>query len=161
MEASTVDVTGKLIISNMVGEWCKLPYPDHPQGCPNYGKQAHCPPQAPTVAEFIDLSRPHWFIIVPFNLEAHAQRMKAKHPKWSDRQARCVLYWQNTVRKSLRIAINSFTWQHPGTTSTLLPEAMGVNVIATAKKVGIDIEVKPEKIVAKIALVGFPNGGAQ
>jgi hypothetical protein len=40
---------------------------------------------------------------------------------------------------------------------TVRPEAMGVNVIQTARNIGIPIETKPFTTVYKIALVGFPR----
>jgi len=145
-------------LDNRVGKWCQCPYPGHPKGCPNYGKKSHkhCPPHAPNVAQFIDLSKPHWFIINKFNLEKHIENMRLKHPSWSERRLRCVLYWQTHVRRLLRDEIKAFQQSHPNTVYTLLPEGMGVNVISTALKNGIDLEVKPKKIVTKIALIGAP-----
>ncbi|KKK81159.1 hypothetical protein LCGC14_2816310, partial [marine sediment metagenome] len=32
-----LEVTNDLIIDHRAREWCKLPYPNHPRGCPNYG----------------------------------------------------------------------------------------------------------------------------
>lgn len=150
------EVTEKLVIDYRSREWCKLPYPDHKNGCPNYGKKAECPPEAPLIKDFIDLTIPHWFIVVKFNILAHIKRMKEKHPMWSDRQAKCVLYWQGTVRKTLRDECLNFC-RSSNRIFTLLPEAMGVQVIQTAKKIGIPIEVKPKEFIHKIALIGYSN----
>ena len=133
-----------------------MPYPDHPKGCPNYGKRKECPPTAPLVQDYIDLEQPHWFIIQKYDLNAHVQRMKVKHPHWSDRQARCVLYWQGAVKGMLSKACKQFIKEHPGLISTLIPEAMGVNVIATAIRMGIPIKARPDGTIYKIALVGHP-----
>lgn len=149
------EITGKLIIDYRARDWCEMPYPDHPNGCPNYNKNPECPPQAPLIEDWLDIDKPHWFIISEFDLLAHTQRMKEKHPNWSDKQCRCVLYWQNTPRKELREAIREFTKEYPNTISTLIPEAMGVQVLKTAKGIGIPITAKPLATVYKIALVGY------
>jgi len=154
-----VDVTNKLIIdprahSRVNGEpaWCELPYPGHKKGCPNYGKG--CP--LPKVDVYFDLTMPHWFAIHRFDLKAHVERMRDKHPEWSDRQCRCVLYWQNGVRKSLNIECSDFILQHRGLVYHKIPEAMGVNVILTMKIIDQQIIIKPIDEVCKVALIGSP-----
>ncbi len=149
------EMTGKLILDTRCNKWCQLPYPNHPQGCPNYGKRSYCPPHAPPLSKFIDLNKPHWFIINRFNLQEHIEKMRTKHPSWSERRLCCVLYWQTHIRRMLRDEIKSFQLTHPDTKFTLLPEAMGVNVISTALKNNINLEIKPKKIVTKIALIGY------
>jgi len=157
----TIDITGQLIINLKAREWCQLPYPGHPKGCPNYDKSPKCPPQAPVVTDHFNLTKQHWFVVVKFNLAEHMTRMKTKHPEWTEKQCRCCLYWQNTVRKQLRIGIQQLQSKYPNIVSTLLPEAMGVNVMVTARKLGIPIEVKPTEFVHKIALVGYPKNNKQ
>lgn len=153
-----VNTTGKLAIDYHASEridgqkaWCELSYPGHKKGCPNYGKS--CP--LPRVKTYFDLTKPHWFAIVKFNLEFHAIKMKYFHPGWSERQCRCVLYWQGSVRKLLDKECVSFIngrnliWHK-------IPEAMGVDVMLTMKNIGLYIETKPKIIVRKIALIGVP-----
>lgn len=152
-----VEVTGKLKIDYRSREWCKLPYPGHPKGCPNYGLKSHCPPQAPKIEDWLDLTKPHWFVVVDFNLKEFARQLRHKNPDLTDRQTRCVLYWQGKVRKMLKDDIAKFQYHHPGTVFTLLPEAMGIHVITTARRVGIPIKARPEDIIIKIALVGYPK----
>lgn len=143
----------KIIIDYRARDWCKLPYPDHPFGCPNYGVRNTCPPNAPLIENYFDLSQPLWFTIVAFDLSEHILKMKQKHPHWSDRQAKCVLYWQGSVNKELRLATTHFA-KNNGLAYTLCPEAMGVQVIKTAKLVGIPIKPRPIDYVFKIALLG-------
>lgn len=150
------DVTGQLCVDIRTRDWCKFPYPGHPDGCPNYGTRAGCPPIAPLVQDFIDLGQPHWFMIVEFDLRLHKERMWEHHPNWSERQASCVLYYQGGINKALREGIATFQRDHPGTISTLKPEAMGINVIKTLRRIGVVIEVKPKAIVTKVALLGYP-----
>ncbi len=151
-----IDVTTNLRLNPKAREWCRLPYPDHPKGCPNYGKHLACPPYAPRVDEAFDLVRPLWMVVEPFHLAVHISRMLVLHPGWSNRQARCVLYWQAGMNKRLSDATGSATWRHPGTISTLCPEAMGVNVIATLRRCGVGIRVHPTAWVYKASLVGYP-----
>jgi hypothetical protein len=150
-----IEVTGELEINEGVREWCRLPYPGHPKGCPNYAIAEECPPKVKKVNEIFDLSKPHYFAVQEFDLMDWAQLMKLRHPKWSDKQARCCLYWQNTVRKKLRniceaqIGLSERIY-------TLLPEAMGVNVFVSARKFGINIDRLAFPTIYKIALIGYP-----
>lgn len=152
---TVLNVTGQLVLTEKTREWCKLQYPGHPNGCPNYGMNPQCPPQAPWISDYFDLTKDHWFVVVQFNLGVFSQKMKLQHPNWSDKQTRCCLYWQNMVRKELRKECGEMVQKVSGLEYTLLPEAMGVNVVSTALKLGIPIEVKPETFIHKIALVAF------
>lgn len=157
MKVSTINVTDKLYIDNRCGVWCKLPYPDHPHGCPNYGQRNYCPPYAPEIGIFLNLYLPHWFLITEFDLQSHVEAFAIKHPSWSKRRLKCVLYWQNKVRSIQREQIADFRTRHPGTIFTQLPEAMDVNVLRTLQSLKIDFETKPEKKVLKVALIGYQN----
>jgi len=135
------------------GPWCKLPYPGHSRGCPNYGKKKTCPPQS---KPFIYLVRPPFFLVArPFNLWAQATRMKKLHPSWSDRQCRNLLYWQKSIIKKLRDEANVFI-KSKGDDFILLevPEANGVNVFKTCENVNILLERDPKKIVWKAMIIG-------
>ena len=135
------------------GIWCKLAYPNHPKGCPNYGKKKTCPPHS---KPFEDLVRPPFFLVVRrFDLEAQARRMKERHPEWSDRQCRNLLYWQKKVDKKLREEANMFVESQDDDLVLLeVPEANGVHVFKTCENVGIHLERNPRKIVWKVMLVG-------
>lgn len=149
----SLDITGQLIVDYRAREWCKLPYPGHPKGCPNFGHKATCPPQVCCIEGFIDLGKPMWLVVEAFDLRGHMDRMKATHPTWSNRQARCVLYWQASVNKRLQEAC-SVQAQHENGVYTVCPEAMGVNVILTAKQLGLPVHNRPRDVVFKIGLVG-------
>ena len=143
----------RLVIDYRAREWCKLPYPNHPFGCPNYGMRDSCPPNAPLIQDYIDLSQPLWLTVIVFNLAEHILKMKQGHPSWSDRQAKCVLYWQGSVNKELRLQSSRFAKAN-NLLYTLCPEAMGVQVIKTAQLIGIPIKPRPTDYVYKIALLG-------
>ncbi len=153
-----LDVTDKLVIDHRARDWCKLPYPDHPKGCPNFGKKSICPPQVATIEEWLENTDELRFACVSFNLKEHAGRMLERNPHWSQRQARCLLYWQPKVNKALRSLVDTLVHEN-GLKITYCPEAMGVNVIKTAQSVGIPIEAPPKDIVHKIALVATNRDG--
>ncbi len=148
------DITGKLVIDHRARDWCNMLYPDHPWGCPNYNKKSDCPPTAPLVEDYFDLDKAHYFVVVQFDLGAHITWMKLNHPRMSDRQARNVLYWQGGVNRHLRVRSVFYTSQDPLLDYNTRPEAMGVNVIRTAKAVGLPIRPRPTDTVYKIAMLG-------
>lgn len=146
---------GNLILSNDVGDWCRLPYPNHPKGCPKYGQSEGCPPRAPKVENVFDLSKPLFLINSEFDLAAHVERMRLAHPEWSDRQLRNVLYWQGTSRKQLKKRVKQAAELVGADTFAMVPEAMGVNVYATAMLSGLKLErIKGLKTCRHVALIG-------
>ena len=145
----------KLVIDYRAREWCKLPYPNHPKGCPNYGNRESCPPRAPLIENFFDLKRPILAVFCGFKLNEHVERMRILHPDWSERQLKCVLYWQRSVNKRLRGLCKLYSYTYAGSIYTLCPEAMGLNVIKTMKRVGLPIHSRPEDIVFKVGCVGM------
>lgn len=103
--------------------------------------------------DYFDLSQPVWLVAVEFDLRSHVERMMHLHPGWSNRQARCVLYWQGGVNKELEDLARCFA-RSVGRGYTLCPEAMGVQVIKTASRAGVPIKPRPVDLVHKIALIG-------
>lgn len=174
MSIKIYNVTGELVIDMRArGKWCKLPYGplidkngkmkrdrygnikyDHPHGCPNYGKKEDCPPNSKKIDEFIDLTKELWFIVVEFDIGAHEKKQRIKHPNWSKKQCRNSRHWQNGVVARLLEACRMFCMGY-GFVFTDRPEAMGVHVIRTAKKVGVPIKSRFKDTVYKIALVGY------
>lgn len=137
---------------------CMMEYPNHKKGCPNYGKKEGCPPSAPMFDSVYDLSKPIYAIYNVFNFKRHVECMRDKHPDWSKRKLECCLYWQGTARKDLKKRIEMFERFIPTTYKdyaiTTVPEAMGVQVTETMKKVGIEIEWPPVHIAFQIAFAG-------
>jgi len=141
-----------VIIDNRArdGTWCKLPYPGHPKGCPNFPKCCESRPHFNDYEE--DLK---WYAVVEiFNLKAHADSMKEKHPKWSERQCRNLLYWQNGVRSRLRKKAEAIAFPLMGDVILDIPEANGVQVFDTMAKQGFVIDRQKPDIIRKVMLVG-------
>ena len=151
----------ELILNDHVGEWCQLPYPGHKKGCPNYNKSDRCPPKAPHVSDYFDLKKPLYFVHSEFDLNSHSAKMKEKYPEWSDRQCRCLLYWQGTSRKQMKEraawAVQLLNTDLPEVIKmTNCPEGMGVNVFATAFKNGLAMDkTKSIKTARHITLMGY------
>lgn len=149
----------KLVLSNQSSNWCKLPYPNHPKGCPNYGNSFRCPPKSPHVTNVFDFEKPVYFVHSEFDLKAHAEKMKEKHPKWSERQCRCVLYWQSRSRKQMKERVDFACQMVKANRVESCPEAMGVNVFATAMTSGLILDkTKDIKIARHISMIGFKMG---
>ena len=131
------------------GTWCTLPYPNHPRGCPNFQKGCTSRPHFNTYEGY------EWVaLVVKFDLKDHAERMKKKHPNWTERQCRNLLYWQPAVRKALKIKSEELAYPLLGDVILDIPEANGVNVFDTMAKHGLIIERNPD-IVHKVVLVGM------
>ena len=145
-----------LVLDARARDWCKMHYYNHPGGCPNYGKRNTCPPQAPMFQDFLATCKPMLLVVVGFKLGEHIEIMREHHPDWTKYQLRCVLYWQNTPRKWLRNEIKNALQVYPEMIATECPEAMGVNVIETAKRWYPDIKWTPTDIAYKVAICGIP-----
>lgn len=132
------------------GTWCQAEYPNHKKGCPNFPKCIHDRPDFKS----LNPESLHWYAVVEeFDLAAQAVKMKEKHPKWSERQTRNLLYWQNGVRKRLFIKAMKICVPLVGDVLLSIPEANGVNVFATMAKHGVFLKSNPDQ-VKKIMLVG-------
>lgn len=159
----------KPVIQPEVRQLCVKPYPGHPRGCPNHGKRATCPPQARMLYDLLDPAGPIWAVWNRFDLAAHVERMRAKHPDWSWRQLTCCLYWQRGARKQLvREALQLMNTEMLDICAALsgagrpqfvaCPEAMGVNVTATMEQIGITLEWPPKTVTYQVGLVGYYRG---
>lgn len=138
---------------------CASPYPGHRQGCPKFNTgNPNCPPDAYKVFDFYDRRSNFLVVINEFNIKQHLQQLAVAHPAWSDRQLRCCLYWQPAARKQLYQKVNYVLAQKEfaGYISTMCPEAMGIDVTETMKRIGIILEWPPVQISRQIALLGRP-----
>lgn len=149
---------------------CKLPYPGHPNGCPNiiknldlgipgYKKNTKCPPFALKLDEKYNLKLDKYLVYVKFNIKKQKEKMKLLHPEWSNRQCKCLLYWQKSVVKELRKESCNFVNHRYIETQNdynfeLIPEAMGLHVFETAEYHGIKLEKHPENYIYKITFIG-------
>ena len=140
------------------GWLCVLPYPNHPKGCPNFYIKPDCPPFSYSAYSFFGMNEKKQFYLVhsEFNLEAHAAKIKQRHPYWTERQCKNVLYWQGTSRKQLKGRVSEALNILGGEWNvTDCPESMGVNVYVTARLSGLKLErIRYLKMCRHIALLG-------
>ena len=132
---------------------CARAYPGHAHGCPNLGQRDTCPPRAP-LFEDAYINRDVIVIWNHFDLDAHVQDMRRRHPAWSERQLYNCLYWQGTARAQLRQAINDCILTHRQGQVDIIrcPEAQGVNVTETLREMGVDIQWPPTTVATQVAL---------
>ena len=142
------------VVNLRVRGLCNLPYPLHPLGCPNYGHKEGCPPAAPRLGEHLDLDRPCHVVWNVFPIGDHSRRMRLLHPGWSDRQAYCCLYWQPRARAELEAEVAKFLEEFGPHEVVRCPEAMGLDVTATMRLVGVELEWPPLERAAQVALAG-------
>jgi len=140
MKSYVIPIKKLILFKNAGRRFCLLPYPNHPKGCPNYYKKKACPPLAPLASTYFDIFKPLYFIHSEFNLDAHIERMRQKHPQWTGRQCRNVLYWQGTSRKQTRERVKKSAWELNTNAITECPEGMGINVYVTARISGLKLE---------------------
>ena len=143
------------------GCWCILPYPNHPNGCPNVKKHYEMPDGCCNKAiedrDFLELSKKYerWTAIIePFDLRNHHIKMRRKHGWTSRLQLRNRRHWQNSVESKLHKEAKKYAGSLLCRTVILdIPEANGVNVYATLAKVGVFLKADPD-LVYKVMLVG-------
>jgi predicted metal-binding protein len=152
------------VLDKSVRSLCVKPYPNHPKGCPNWNKKEGCPPKAKLLGDIFDLAKSVYLVYNRFDFGSHVERMRERHPEWSQRQVECCLYWQGTARKQLRAQVEEFLVEAYNTQPLHVfsqlhqlhcPEACGVDITATMKSIGIDMEWPPKTVTYQVALVGF------
>lgn len=143
----------RVVSGEYVNEWCKMPYPGHPNGCPNFGKPT-CPPNTEPYYELID--PPYYFIVHFFDIKSQVKRIREKHPKWSDRQCRNPLYWQRKQRKILREITEETIKRISFKNARILmrPEKHHVNVFSTCRIHKFKLEKNPQDTIRLISMLG-------
>jgi predicted metal-binding protein len=143
-------------LSYLDGEkFCRLPYSNHPRGCPNYGKKAGCPPDMPSLKEILDLNQNIYLIYTEFNIGEHVEKMKELHPGWTDRQIYCCLYWQPRARKMQRQEEEKSRKEKGINLILTSPEAIGINLTSLMNNIGVRLEWPPRRITRLVSLGGM------
>lgn len=152
------------VIDTSVRGLCARPYEGHPKGCPNFGKVDRCPPKAPLFYQVFDEDGPFYAVYSSFAIGDHVRSMRVRHPNWSLRQCTCVLYWQGTARSRLRKEIAA--WKRSRLRDEIVdasgiawvvettPEAMGCDVTATMRDVGLHLTWPPTEMAYQVAIAG-------
>ena len=136
--------------------WCRLPYPKHPNGCPNFGVREDCPPNQPY---FLDIYQPTVKIAsVRFDFEEYITWRRKIHPGWTEKALRNPRHFQKHLDANLKSEIEKLSKNSE--VGSLIPvytaEAMGVNVHMTCRRAGIELEWPPRNIMYRISLLALP-----
>lgn len=137
-------ITLTTLICADTAKWCKLPYGTHKGGCPNYSKKLGCPPNVESILNDGELV---FLVGVCFDILGWAGYMKSKHAKWSDKQCRCLLYWQPRVRRVLGEYYKDILKQRTLPTGTKLirnPEGAGADITKMMEKLGKPLQWPPK-----------------
>ena len=133
---------------------CRLPYPNHFQGCPNWAHKDGCPPHT---KPFLALFEPSVYLaIARLDFAEYLRLKKNLHPNWTERALRNPRHWQG----HLRAALKNFLSQNeipPGYQIITNAEAMGINLFETCINAGFSLERDPQKYVCHINLLVHPR----
>ncbi|MBU7033301.1 MAG: hypothetical protein HXS53_12285 [Theionarchaea archaeon] len=146
-----VEITEAMVIDHAVRDLCTRPYPGHPYGCPCYGKEEECPPRVPVVEDFLDLSKPHYFLVTEFTERCQEGNLDSgeEHLEKEGGEKR-----RNHLLKEL---IGRIHHEFPGSIMTLKPSALGIDVARTAENIGISLDPHPTRNQIRIALISYPH----
>lgn len=144
---------GLLVYKHEIQGYCGKKYSNHPMGCPNLGLKRGCPPQ-PLIDKILDFDKEIFLIYVNYNVWEHAERMKEKHPNWTEGQLYNIRQWQGTPRSWLKKE-NRYAKTNYGVKIIESPEAHGINLDDLMKKVAdIKLEWPPRNIARVISMGG-------
>jgi predicted metal-binding protein len=136
--------------------WCTLPYPGHPNGCPNFDRRSDCPPGTPY---FLDIYNPSVYIAsLYFNFGEYVKARRQVHKNWSEKALKNPRHWQSHVRAELRKYINTDLGKPELFEYIPLysPEAMCVNVHLTCKRAGLQLQWPPQEHTYQVAILAKP-----
>lgn len=161
-----------IITNKETREWCLRPYLDHPKGCINYSKCiSEETPFFDDIVKMLVLTK-FFLIYADFNFAKYIENRRAINPKKSERQIKCLLYWQNSIKGMLRAEIiGIYNYNHLlnnpckfyvmgcGSVEYLLGrkvysmEALGINVFSTCKLNKIELERDPKEKIKLNCLI--------
>jgi hypothetical protein len=109
-------------------------------GCPNYNSGIEdCPPEAMHIKEAFRKDSIH-LLTVQFPFQEYIDIKKEKHPTWSNRALINQRHWQAHLKRLLDRYWERIKDRYPDHVVIRNPEAMGVNVEETMKKLGIQLQ---------------------
>lgn len=149
-----------IIMNPVVRQWCCLPYPHHPKGCPNYGGNPLCPPKAPYRPDILRKYDEFHIATIQFDICKYVELRKQSRPDDSDAQLRNLWHWQHAVKRRLRDAIKSSQIKFrevflsgAGAEGKQSMESAGVFVFATLQRNGIKFDRKARDSIVLVALL--------
>lgn len=136
--------------------WCRLPYPKHADGCPNFGKKDSCPPSMPY---FLDVYEEKVLVAyLRFDFKSYLSWRQGIHPDWGIREIRNPRHFQNHLDAALRNGIKNLGQDYLNEREAVFsPEAMAVNMHLTCQKAGINLEWPPQEVMYRVAFLALPK----
>jgi predicted metal-binding protein len=143
--------------------FCTIPYKNNKYGCPNYNKRPTCQPQAPYLESIKTEFKKFYLVYAEFDLKTYSDYIRFKHPTFTDDQTHNNRFYQNSVKKLLRIEIErvkdsnrSFKILGCGSgfyNDICSMEAVGINVFDTCKNNNIILDKNPKDKVVFVCLL--------
>ena len=136
---------------------CIRSYKNHKDGCPNYGKLPTCPPNIPCMYDEMFYTEEVYAVVTKFDLEAYRNERMIRRPDLPPGQLTNIRNWQPIDLKNNDIAVAEFFRENDKEDfiSTRLLECMGVDVVSTMNKVGLEIKFEPLEIKKEVIRVSF------
>jgi hypothetical protein len=151
---------GTIVHYPEVEEFCKRPYPDHPNGCPNIEKCKSLKSNLPSLKSILSQHSHFYLFYAELDFDTYKRERNALKPEFFNtrRRLECVLYWQRPVKKLIEeklellwtINANKFYVLGSGsgldlTFQKIVPsmENFCINVFSTMKLNNIEFELKP------------------
>jgi len=151
-----------------IKELCKRKYKGHNKGCPNIEK---C-----KVIPFFDdiekINKEYYYLLYAnFQYDKYQELRKLEKSEWTDNQVRCVLYWQNSVKKLLKETLEYiYEWNGFYVNNIYIlgcgsgfklsfqnqvysMESVGINVFSTLKLNDIPFDIKAINNVKLVCLI--------
>ena len=135
---------------------CIRPYKNHKYGCPNFGKLPTCPPNIPCMYDQVFDISDVYAVVTKFNLEEYFNKRRKNRPDLVEGQIKNIRVWQPIAIKENDYAISEFYKENHDKynyISTRFLECMGVDVINTMKKVGLEIKFPVKEFAYRVAFV--------
>ena len=161
------EIEEKTIISYPeIEDLCHRSYSNHKKGCPNIDKCYHLNiPNFEIISEYGKYN--HFYLIyAKFDFKQYKDLRKKEHSNWSEKQIKCVLYWQKSVKKILSEFINQQDLSNHGYilgcgTGLKIKnqdrvgsmENSCINVFSTCKLNGIKLEINPKNNIYLVCLL--------
>lgn len=137
---------------DVVRRWCRMPYPGHLKGCPN---ASGCDFFIDNIQSRVRQARRVHLVWVEFDLDGQEQFMAERHPEWTPRQCRNLLYWQNHVRAEMRHRAHKL---HPTGQLIVGAEGGGVDFYLTMRRLGVPLDTMRNLHTVRVIGIVLENG---
>lgn len=135
---------------------CIRPYKNHKNGCPNFGRLLACPPNIPCMYDEIFDVSDVYAVVTKFDLNSYFAKRIEKRPDLPLGQIKNLRVWQSIAIKENDLALHDFYLENKNLcnyVSTRMLECMGVDVVNTMKKVGVNLKFPVDDYAFRVSFV--------